>query len=110
MSKKKVTTNSPDVCFKIHQRSGEILLAACDIDLLDKSWKEGKRILSAPAPFYNEMVCDDISTLSNMMKTCTQANLVGKRVIDHFIEEGFIDEKSVISIEGVPHAIYVRLL
>ena len=110
MSKKKDTTSSHEgICYKIHTRGGEVVLAACDTELINGKWKDGRLRLSAPSGFYSDLSCDDPKVLSGLMEGCTQANLIGHRVIDHFIREGFIKEKAVMKVDGVPHALFVRM-
>ena len=111
MSKEKDITSSPEtINYRIHQRGGEVVLAACDSELVGNTWSEGVKRLSAPVSFYTDLVCDDYTILSELMKGCSQANLIGDRVIDHFIKTGYIEPNSVITVEGVPHALCVRML
>ncbi len=95
--------------YKVHSRSGEVILAACDDAIIDGKWKEGKMRLSAPVSFYKDMACKDAGVLIEMAKGCTQVNLVGCEIVNAFIEANLVDERAVISVEGVKHAIVVSI-
>jgi len=87
-----------------------VVLAACDVELLGKRWKDGKRRLSSPKSFYCDETTPDPDELVNIMETCTQANVIGEHAIKAFITGGFINSDSVYKIEGVPYAIFVRMI
>ena len=87
-----------------------MVLAACDSELVDGKWSQGKLRLSAPSGFYSDMSCTDPTELSDLMKGCTQANLIGPRVIEVFIDGGYIERDSVMIVDGIPHALFVRML
>jgi hypothetical protein len=42
------------------------------------------------------------------LKHATIANLVGKRAIKCAVDNNFIDDANVISVDGVPHAQMVK--
>ncbi len=92
-----------DIAMKIYKIRGEVLLAACDRELLGKKFVEDELQLEVKKEFYFESYVSE-RTFINSMKIATIANLVGERVIKIAIREGYIDRDNVIRIDGVPHA------
>lgn len=92
---------------KIHRCRGEVLVAACDQELLDQEFREGKKRLKVSSSFYmgeegdKEMLC-------NRMSNASIVNLVGPRSIEAAEEIGLHCAENVITIDGVPHAQIVR--
>jgi hypothetical protein len=91
------------IAMRIYKVRGEVMLAACDRELLGKKFEEGELMLDVKKSFYYEAFVSD-TTFLNSIKIATIANLVGEHVISLAIEKGYIDEDSVIKIDGVPHA------
>lgn len=87
---------------KIYRQSGEVVVAACDAELLGETFEEGELILKVTS-FYDGFACSEEELVVNL-RAATSANLVGKRVIQAAVSAGFIDEECVIKIGGVPHA------
>ncbi len=91
--------------FAVHQyRQGvQTLLAACDPELLDTQYSEGKLQLQVPSSFYDgERVEED--ALRQFLGGCTVANLVGERTVAVAVDMGLIDATTVATVDGVPHA------
>jgi len=88
---------------RVHKRGREVVVAACDEDLLGKTFKGGGLKLHVSKTFYGESVCGD-GELIAALRRCTSANLVGSAVIEAAIEAGFIQKESIIYIGEVPHA------
>ncbi len=87
---------------------GEVMLAAADEEVVGKTLREKNLHLTVDRRFYGEARVSD-ETFVSSLRICTIANLVGKRVIELAIREGFVDPDNVITIQGVPHAQYARL-
>ncbi|NPA74668.1 MAG: DUF424 family protein [Euryarchaeota archaeon] len=88
---------------RMYHTRGEWLLAACDRELLGTVLEEGEFHLSVSERFYYGSFVTE-QTFLNSMKIATIANLVGKRVVEIAIREGYIDRENVIKIKDVPHA------
>ena len=86
-----------------YTQGGQVLLAACDPDLLDTEHKEGKIHLRVPSGFYDGMRVDEPS-LREHLAVCTVANLVGPNTIEVAVSMGLVDEAHVMTVGGVPHA------
>lgn len=86
-----------------YQQGGQVLLAACDPELLDTRHEEGRFRLEVPSGFYDGQRVDEDS-LRAYLGSCTVANLVGARTIAVAVALGLVEETHVRTIEGVPHA------
>ncbi len=87
---------------KIYRQSGEVVVAACDAELLGETFEEGEMVLKVTS-FYDGFACSEEELVVNL-RAATSANLVGKKVIEAAVSAGFIDENCIIVIGGVPHA------
>jgi len=87
----------------VHKRGKDIVVAACDEDILDKTFRGGELKLYVSKKFYGEETCNE-KELVSALRSCTSANLVGKEVIEVAIRAGFIVEECIIYIGKVPHA------
>ncbi len=96
------------IYMKVHRRGGDILLAACDEDIIDKRFREGIFRLHVKRDFYGgDLVAEEV--FIRMLQQCTMANLSGKFVVELAIKEGYILEENVLYVEGVPHAQLLKL-
>ena len=97
------------ISIKIYKQGEEILIAACDEQLIGKILEEGKYHLEVSERFYDgERVTTAI--LKKFLAEATIANLVGKETIKCAIEVGIIDPDCIIRVKGVPHAQMVKMI
>jgi len=93
---------------KIHRNERDTILAACDEDLVGRTFREDNKRLDVSEIFYKgEAVGRDM--LVERMKNVTIMNLVGDEVVTIAIEEGYASEDSVIEVDGVKHVQVVLL-
>ncbi len=92
-----------NISMRMYKRRGEIVLAACDREILGKKFEEGELQIHVKEEFYYESFVSE-QTFLNSMKMATIINLVGKNVVNIAIREGYIEKENVIKISGVPHA------
>lgn len=93
---------------KTYETDASILVAVCDSELLGKTAIEAGLRLEISEEFYNgELV--DASRVILALQMATTANIVGKRSIEAAISCQAIEQDSVIIIEGIPHALMVRI-
>ncbi len=78
-------------------------MAACDADLLGKVLEEGELQLAVKPEFYDGMAVTREQLISHL-QVATIGNFVGQETVRVVLEEGFIDEDHIITIDGVPHA------
>ncbi len=91
------------IYIKVYRVQGEVLLAACDEELLGKTLREGELKLEVKERFYGgELV--EVDALGILLEEATIANLVGEKCVGKAIELGYVDSERVLWIEGIPHA------
>jgi len=97
------------ISIKIYRRGNDVLIGACDENLIGKTFEEGKYQIEVRKDFYDgERVTPEI--LKEFLENATIANLVGDETIACAIEMGLIDPDCVIKIKGIPHAQMVKML
>ena len=85
-----------------------LLVAVCDSDVLGETFEEGEITLSVTEDFYGgERV--ETETVIEALSRASMANLVGTETVELAIEEGFVDEDSVLAVEETLHAQYLML-
>lgn len=87
----------------------EIVLAAADRKVLNRDLREGIMHLKVYEEFYGSITVSD-ETFLDSLRICTIANLVGDHTVNLAIRENFINRDNVITIQGVPHAQYAKLI
>ncbi len=90
-------------------RSGkEILVAACDSELLGKTLTRGNTHFQIHPSFYGDRLLSVEEAISEV-SSGTSVNLVGKRIVGQAISKGLVHPEGVIYISGIPHALIVKL-
>lgn len=93
---------------KVYRVQGEVLLAACDEELLGKTFREGEIKLEVKERFYKgELVGEE--KLESLLEEATIANLTGERCVSKAVELGYVDPERVLRVQGVPHAQMARM-
>lgn len=88
---------------KRHISQGEVLVAACDADILGKTFEEGDLQIMVGEGFYGGENMDR-KALIEALGLASCVNLIGERVVKLAVELGLVDDGCVIHIGGVPHA------
>ena len=94
---------------KIHRSGNDILLAACDKEILGNTLTDGEFRLNVSREFYGDMLVE-IDGLGKFMAEATIANLTGNEVVEKAVELGFVDKDCVMEISGVKHAQTVNII
>ncbi|HID25524.1 MAG TPA: DUF424 family protein [Thermoplasmata archaeon] len=97
------------ISMKLYRQDEELLIGACDVELLGKRFKEGELTLHVKKSFYEGHRIDE-KALITYLEEATIANLVGKRTVECAIRHGYVNPECVLFIEGVPHAQIVKML
>ena len=95
------------ISVRVYRKGSDTLVAACDKELLGKTFKEGDLRLEI-TPFYEGEDADE-EMLLNRLSFCTVANLVGKRTVSIATKHKLISSDCVITIDGVPHVQLVKM-
>ena len=97
------------ISIKVYNQGGDVLIGACDEELLGKKFSEGKFHLDVCHRFYDGRRIT-IETLKEYLEIATIANLVGEKAVQCAVKMGLIDPDCIIRIKGIPHAQMVRML
>jgi hypothetical protein len=95
------------ISIKIYKQGKDVLIGACDENLIGKKFTDGKFVLDIRKDFY-EGKRITIKILKKYLENATIANLVGKNTVNCAIEMGLIDPLCVLNIKGIPHAQMVK--
>ena len=97
--------------YSIYKRGNEVLLAACDEDVIDKEFfcEDPEIKLDVKKAFYGKNKCGKDEVVS-LMEGATILNLVGEALISIAIEEGLIENSCVLVIGKTKHAQRAKFL
>ncbi len=96
------------VNFQIYDQREDVLLAACDEEVLGKTLEDGEVHLEVKENFYGGQKIE-IENLKKKFKKSSIANLVGEKVVEAALEAGYGSKSDVMKIDGVPHLQIVRM-
>jgi len=91
------------IALKVYNTQNEVMVAACDYELLGKTFEDGDYQIQVSPDFYDDVKVSPENFISHLTEA-TIINLVGERVIDHAIKAGLVEEDGIIRIKGIPHA------
>ena len=96
------------ISVKVYKQGDDLVIGACDEELLGKRFSEGKLQINVTKKFYEgERI--SINTLERFLQDATIANLVGKKTVECAIHLGMVDPECILKIKGIPHAQVVRM-
>ena len=84
------------------------VIAVCDADILGETFKERGIVLQVKEEFYKGVKVS-VEEAIEMIKGYNVANLVGKNIVSKAVEVGLVHEEAILVIEGVPHAMIMRM-
>ena len=86
-----------------HSKVGETILAVCDEELLGKRLKlnEGFSIEVSKSFYGGVLIAGD--DLDKYLKQATIVNMLGEKAVSYAVRKGFIVQKAVIRVGGIPH-------
>ena len=94
---------------KVYRQGRETLVAACDSEIIGKTFKSKELKITVSEGFYGgDSGGEDM--LVNRLEMATVANLVGRKTVDAAIRHGFVDPACVLMIGEVPHAQMARMI
>ena len=87
---------------KIHAIGEQLILAACDKEIIGKTFEEGEIQFKVSEYFYGgDLVNED--TFLKMIKQVTSANIVGNLCVGLLIKAGIVESSSVLRIDTIQH-------
>ncbi len=87
----------------MYEQGEDVLVAACDANLLGKTFRQGELRLHVKRGFYDGIAVTREQFIAHL-RLATIGNFVGEETISIAMEEGFVEESGIIRIDGVPHA------
>ncbi|HVQ00966.1 MAG TPA: DUF424 family protein [Candidatus Thermoplasmatota archaeon] len=94
---------------KIFKQGDDIVIGACDEQLLGKKFRDGKFQIDVTRTFYGgERV--DRKKLEKFLLDATIANLVGHETVKCAIDLGLVNPECILKIKGIPHAQIVHMI
>lgn len=97
------------ICVKVHRQGSQVLVAACDEDIVGKTFRGNALKITVSASFYKGD-CGDEDMLVNRLQMATIANLVGRKTMEIAVKHGFVDPANILQIGEVPHAQMARMV
>jgi hypothetical protein len=97
------------ICVKVYNHGREVLVAACDEDIVGKTFGSHDLKIHVSEGFYRGESGGE-EMLVNRLEMATIANLVGERTVEIAVRHGFVDPGCVLRIGGVPHAQMARMM
>jgi hypothetical protein len=96
------------VFLRVFKDPEHTLVAACDTDILGKTFREGKLKLEVSPDFYKGAIVS-ISDALDAINSADIANLVGNQIVEGAVRRGFCDPSAIVRVGGVSHVQIVRL-
>ncbi|MEM1513491.1 MAG: DUF424 family protein [Candidatus Thermoplasmatota archaeon] len=95
-----------NISMKIYRVGNDVLVAACDTELLGKTLRDNDIEFKVSEKFYKDIIGDE-ELLKKNLSLATIGNLVGERCVKCAIEMGLVEPENIIRINGIPHAQFV---
>jgi len=87
---------------RLYARGNELLVAACDAELIGRTLREGDVRLQVGEFYDGDVVSAE--DLADQVRNSTMGNFVGEETVAACLRHGLIGEEGVVRIGGVPHA------
>ena len=97
-----------EVYVKIRRWGSQVLLAACDAEILGKTLKDSNITFEVSEKFYKGFKTS-VDEAIDLIEESTIVNLVGTNIVRRAIERGYVHPEAVIEICGIPHAQIVKI-
>ncbi len=95
------------ISMRVYHKGSEVLVAACDRQLLGRTLKEGTIHLKVGSFYDGDRVTPE--EFLRHLALATVGNFVGRLTVEAASEGGYVDEGNALYVEGVPHAQMVRV-
>ncbi|MBM3309582.1 MAG: DUF424 family protein, partial [Candidatus Altiarchaeales archaeon] len=81
----------------------EVLVAACDREILGKKFSHGRLQIEVNEKFYKGDLAG-VEEVFSALEKASIANIVGNNIVERALEKSWVDKEKVIDIGGVKHA------
>lgn len=92
-----VESAEPLVYVKIHNRGPDVVVGACDCDIIGCCFKDGKRKLDVREAFYKGEVLP-VSEAVILLSKAVNLNVVGKTIVNALLDAQVINSHNVVEI------------
>ena len=96
------------VVLRVHRVRNEVVVAACDADLVDTFLMVGKSRVPVSAQFYGRRRVSREEFL-RAVRLGTIVNLLGTETVTMAVAEGLLEAGAVGTLGGIPHAEIVQM-
>ena len=79
---------------------GSLMVNICDEELLGKNIESDTLNITISNEFFNEIVNED--DITRLLKRCSIANLIGRRVVDKTLSLGLAKKDSIKVVSDIP--------
>ncbi|EQD69980.1 protein containing DUF424 [mine drainage metagenome] len=103
------STGAPgQVVLRVHRVRGEVVVAACDAELVETEVKLGQRAIKISSSFYGVTAVSAEEFLREVRRG-TIVNLLGPRAVSWAESAGLIAPGGTGTLGGIPHAEIVQM-
>ena len=96
------------ISIEIFEQGDNLVIGACDENLLGKKFVDGKFKIDVSKNFYEGQRIDK-DKLAKYLHNANIANLVGEEAVNCAIKIGLINPNCILRIKGIPHAQLVKI-
>lgn len=93
----------PELLLNERETAKGRLVSVCDADVLGESFESADVSLTVEPEFYDGHAAEPQAVVDSLA-SCDVANLVGSRAVGLAVEQGLVDEDSVLEFDGTRHA------
>jgi len=97
-----------EVYAKLSKCGEQVILAACDVELLGKTLRTEKLVFRIREEFYKGPKMP-VGEVIELIEESTIVNMVGHNIVKKAIEKGLVHPDAVLEICGIPHAQIVKI-
>jgi len=80
-----------------------VLVSVCDPDVLGETFEDGDVSLTVDPDFYEGEEATEGEVVDSLAR-CAVANIVGTQSVAVAVDHGFVDEETVLDVDGTRHA------
>jgi hypothetical protein len=77
------------------------MINICDLELVGMKIEQDSLVIKLSKEYFQQEVIEDLAA-QKLLMSCTIANLVGHRIVDHAIRLKLAKQESIKTISGVP--------
>lgn len=97
-----------EVVLRVHRVRGEVVVAACDAELVETEVRLGRRAIKISSSFYGVTVVSTEEFLREVRRG-TIVNLLGARTVSWAEAAGLLSPGGTGTLGGIPHAEIVQM-